>query len=149
MKDIRPDKDLGPFSKAYTEAMTFMDTSYIFIRCLLDDVAGIAEYFYKVNGSANLPQSFSDLLKKSEKRGVPQELISLLQSCREWFPELKKERDGIIHDYETKLIGFVKNPKKGGVDLHPILREKLSSCRGRRDTNLSGCSAGKLPALHR
>jgi hypothetical protein len=114
VKDFGLEKDLGPFSKAYTEAMTFMDTTYIFVRCLLDDVAGVIEYFYKAKKIANLPQSFDDLLKKSQKGGIPQELTLLLQPCREWFPELKKERDGIIHEYETKLIGFVRNPKKCG-----------------------------------
>jgi hypothetical protein len=123
VKDINPGKDLGPFSKAYSEAMTFTDATYIFMRALLDDVTGIIEYFYKSNGVPDLPQSFFDLLKKTraanapqkaKARNVPEELIAVLEPCQQWFPELREERDSIIHHYETKLIGFVLNPKKGG-----------------------------------
>lgn len=114
VKDINPDEDFESFSKAYTEAMTFMDATYIFLRSLLDDVTGVIEYFYKSNKVAKLPQSFFDLLKKAKAGLVPKELILILQPCQEWFPELKKQRDDILHRYETNLIGFVRNPKKRG-----------------------------------
>jgi hypothetical protein len=114
VKDVDPAKDIAPFSKGYSEAMTFMDTTYIFLRSLLDDVAGIIEYFYKSNKIADVPRSFSDLLKKTKARRVAKELICILQPCQEWFLKLKKDRDGIVHDYETNYIGFVMNPRKGG-----------------------------------
>jgi len=114
VKNIDPAKDIAPFSKGYSEAMTFMDTTYIFLRSLLDDVAGIIEYFYKTNKVTDVPRSFYDLLKKAKAGRVSKELIGILQPCQEWFPKLKKDRDGIIHDYETSHIGFVLDPKKGG-----------------------------------
>lgn len=114
VKDIDPGKDIAPFSRGYSEAMTFMDTAYIFLRSLLDDVAGIIEYFYKSNKVAGVPRSFSDLLKKAKAGRLAKELICILQPCQEWFPKLKKDRDDIVHDYETNYIGFVMNPRKGG-----------------------------------
>ncbi|MFH1079412.1 MAG: hypothetical protein V1766_03980 [Pseudomonadota bacterium] len=114
VKDVDPGKDIGPFSKGYSEAMTFIDTIYIFLRSLLDDVSGIIEYIYKSNNIAGVPKSFSDLLKKAKAGRVPEDLICILRPCQDWFPKLKKDRDDIVHDYETNLIGFVMNPRKGG-----------------------------------
>ncbi len=114
VKDINPGKDLGPFSKAYSEAMTFMDATYIFLRALLDDVTAIIEYFYKSNKALSVPQSFDDLLKKAKAGKLPEELALILQPCQEWFPQLRDQRDDIVHRYETNLIGFVLNPKKRG-----------------------------------
>jgi len=114
VKDIDPGMDIGLFSKGYSEAMTFMDTTYIFVRSLLDDVSGIIEYLYKSNKMAGIPKSFSDLLKKAKAGRVPKDLIHVLQPCQDWFPKLKKDRDDIVHEYETNFIGFVMNPKKGG-----------------------------------
>jgi hypothetical protein len=113
MKDFNPDKDISRFSASYGETIAFLDTTYIFLRCLLDDIAGIIEWFYKLNEKINLPSSFFSLLKKSQKRTVSEELILLLESCQEWFLDLKEQRDRIIHKYETKLIGFVLNKKDG------------------------------------
>ena len=67
MKDIDPVKDNAPFSKGYFEAMIFMDTTYIFLRSLLDDVAGIIEYFYKTNKATNVPRSFLTFLRKQKQ----------------------------------------------------------------------------------
>ncbi len=114
VKDIQPGQDIGPFSKGYSEAMTFTDTIYIFLRSLLDDVSGIIEFFYKSNKMAGIPKSFSDLLKKAKTGQVPEDLIYILQPCQDWFPKLKKYRDDVVHEYETNLIGFVMNPRKGG-----------------------------------
>lgn len=114
VKDVSPGKDLGSFSKAYSEAMTFTDATYIFLRALLDDATAIIEYFYKSNNVQGLPQSFDDLLKKSKAGKLPKELALIVQPCSEWFSQLKNRRDDIIHNYETNLIGFVFNPKKGG-----------------------------------
>jgi len=94
--------------------MTFTDTIYIFLRSLLDDVSGIIEFFYKSNKMAGIPKSFSDLLKKAKTGQVPEDLIYILQPCQDWFPKLKKYRDDVVHEYETNLIGFVMNPRKGG-----------------------------------
>ena len=67
VKDIDPVKDNAPFSKGYFEAMIFMDTTYIFLRSLLDDVAGIIEYFYKTNKATNVPRSFLTFLRKQKQ----------------------------------------------------------------------------------
>jgi hypothetical protein len=114
VKSIDPGQDIGPFSKSYSEAMTFMDTIYILLRSLLDDVSGIIEYFYKSNKIPGIPKSFSELLKKAKAGKTPEDLICILQPCQDWFPKLKKDRDDIVHEYETNLIGFVMDPKKGG-----------------------------------
>ena len=110
-KDIDSNKDIGPLSKRYSEAMIFLDTTYIFFRSLLDDVSGIIEYFCKSNSVAGVPKSFSDLLKKAKAGRVPEDLISILAPCQDWFPQLKKDRDEIVHEYETNLIGLVLTPK--------------------------------------
>lgn len=114
VKDIEPGKDIGLFSKGCSEAMTFMDTTYIFVRSILDDVSAIIEYLYKSNKMAGIPKSFSDLLKKAKAGRVPEDLIQVLQPCQDWFPKLKKDRDDIVHEYETNFIGFVMNPKERG-----------------------------------
>jgi hypothetical protein len=113
VKDNNPN-NLESFSKAYSETMTFIDSTYIFLKSLLDDVAGIIEYFYKSNGVPNFPSRFSKLLNKAKEKAVPKELILILQPCQEWFPELRKQRHDIIHHYETIQIGFVLNPKRRG-----------------------------------
>jgi len=113
VKDVELGKNNSPFSKGYSEAMTFMDTAYILLRSLLDDLSGIIEYFYKSNKIAGIPKSFSDLLKKAKAGHVSEGLVYVLQPCQDWFPKLKKERDDIVHDYETNFIRFVKNPRNG------------------------------------
>jgi hypothetical protein len=113
-KDVELGKNVRPSSKGYSEAMTFMDTAYLLLRSLLDDLSGIIEYFYKSNKKAGIPKSFSDLLKKAKAGHVSEDLVYVLQPCQDWFPKLKKERDDIVHDYETNLIGFVKSPRNGG-----------------------------------
>ena len=114
VKDIDFCKDIEPFSKGYHEAMTFMDTTYIFLRSLFDDVSGIIEYIYKSNKVSGVPKSFSDLLKKAKTGQIPDDLICILRPCQDWFPTLKKDRDDIVHDYETNLIGLVMHPRRGG-----------------------------------
>ncbi|MEJ2697987.1 MAG: hypothetical protein P8013_15245 [Candidatus Sulfobium sp.] len=91
--------------------MTFMDTSYIFLRSLLDDITGIIEYFFKSNKVTGIPKSFSDLLKKAKNERVPEELIRVLQPSQCWFHKLRKDRADIIHEYETNLTGFVMSPR--------------------------------------
>ena len=114
IKDVTPGKDITPFSEAYSEAMTFMDTIYIFLRSLLDDVSAIVEYFYRSNKAADVPKDFSRLLNKAKSGQLPEDLICILRPCQKWFPRLKKERDDIIHHYETNFIGFARDPIDGG-----------------------------------
>ena len=60
--------------EAYSEAMAFLDTIYLFSRMLLDSVAGIIRHFYKYNESRELPKSFDDMFKKSHRGELPDNL---------------------------------------------------------------------------
>ena len=98
-----------PDFQAYAEAIVFLDAIYLFMRQLLDSVAGIVRHFHKFNEKEELPKSFDDLLKKACAKELPEKLAAALQKCQRWFPSLKDRRDDIVHHYETYLIGISKN----------------------------------------
>jgi len=91
---------------AYSEAMGFLDAIYLFSRLLLDSAAGIVRHVYNCNKTRELPKSFDDMLKKSVKGELPNNLNTLFTGCETWFPHLKDRRDDIVHHYETYFIGF-------------------------------------------
>ncbi len=54
--------------QAYAEAKVFLKVCYIFSLIVLDDIAGIIEYFYKKNEpNVEVKKRFSDLLGKANK----------------------------------------------------------------------------------
>ena len=95
--------------QVYAEARVFLKSFFIFLRILLDDLAGIIEYFYKTNGRLGRIKGFDDLLKKAYKSKLPEDLSELLRPRRSWFQELKKIRDDLIHHYDSILISFKQN----------------------------------------
>jgi hypothetical protein len=107
-KSLNGKKEDCDFS-AYSEALAFLDAIYFFTRMLLDSVAGIVKHrdFYKCDKGRELPKSFSDIYKA--KRELPEKLNKVFSACESWFPQLKDQRDAIVHDYETYLIGFDRN----------------------------------------
>lgn len=121
--------DKRPEFGAYSEAMAFLDAIYLFSRMLLDSAAGVVRHFYTCNEKCDLPKSFNDLLKKSAKGELPDNLNPVFAGCDTWFPSLKERRDDIVHRYETYLIVFERDHvgKKTPVQFspsnktHPIL----------------------------
>lgn len=113
-----------PDYRAYSEAIVFLDAIYLFLRMLLDSVAGIIRHFYQYNEKKELPKSFDDLLKKAGKKYLPETLDSALLKCHNWFPLLKDRRDDIVHNYETYLIGFSHNSESKAITLMFSPREK-------------------------
>jgi len=94
--------------QAYAEARVFLKACYLFFRILLDDVAGIIEYFYKKNEpGVRVKKKFSDLLKKAQEDQLhSRELSELIKGASLWFPELTRRRDDLVHKYEALLISF-------------------------------------------
>jgi len=97
--------------KTYSEARIFLKSAYIFYRILLDTVAAVIEYFYKKNERINLPSSFYGLISKQRKRQLPDELSNAIQQTLSWFPDFKSRRDDFVHNYQSFLILFQKDPK--------------------------------------
>lgn len=97
--------------QAYAEAKVFLKACYVFFLILLDDVAGIIEYFYKKNEpTVRVKKKFSDLLGKANKDELySRELSELITGASLWFPELMRRRDDLVHKYETLLISFKHN----------------------------------------
>jgi hypothetical protein len=94
---------------AYAQARVFMKVCYIFLRIILDDISGIIKYFYDKNEHPIIvPKSFDDLLKKSDNKKLPEDLIVLLQTSKKWFYQLRERRVDLEHNYESLLISFRK-----------------------------------------
>jgi hypothetical protein len=110
--------------QAYTEARVFLKTFFIFLRILLDDLAGIIEYFYKKNEKLNLPEKFDDLIKKADKSKRTKDLSKLLGSRHLWFQELKRIRDDLVHHYDSILISFRQDGEGRNVLGHFNIKEK-------------------------
>src|SRR4030042_6500099 len=72
--------------QAYAEAKVFLKSCYIFFLVLLDDIAGIIEYFYKKNEpTVEVKKKFSDLLGKANKDLLSSsELSDLLTPLNSW-----------------------------------------------------------------
>lgn len=114
---------------AYSEAMTFLDSIYLFTRMLLDSAAGIVRHYYKCNEKRDLSKSFDELLKKSEQGQLPEGLNEVFSSCDAWFSQLKERRDDIVHHYETYFIGFGQNAQGGMTVVQFSPRNKTHAAR--------------------
>jgi len=96
--------------QAFTDAIVFLQASYLFYRILLDNLAGVIAYFYNKNERIKLPQSFHRLLKKSKNWDkFPKDLNLILEKAQIWFPEFKDRRVDLVHHYKSFLIFFKKN----------------------------------------
>lgn len=92
---------------AYAQARAFMKVCYILLRIILDDVSGIIKFFYDSNEpKIGVKKSFEDLLKQADKHKVPEDLIALLQPSEEWFRQMRKRKDDLVHRYESLLISL-------------------------------------------
>ncbi|MCX5672066.1 MAG: hypothetical protein NTU94_12180 [Planctomycetota bacterium] len=96
---------------AYPEAMAFLDAIYLISRVLFDSAAGVVRHMYKCNDQCELPKSFNDMLKKSARGELPDNLNLVFAGCDTWFPGFQDRRDDIVHNYETYFIGFDKDPE--------------------------------------
>jgi hypothetical protein len=114
---------------AYSEAMTFLDSIYLFTRMLLDSAAGIVRHCYKCNERRDLPKSYDDLLKKSKQGQLPEGLNEVFSSSDTWFSQLKDRRDDIVHHYETYFIGFGQNSQGGMAVVQFSPRDKTRATR--------------------
>jgi hypothetical protein len=94
---------------AYAQARAFLKACYMFLRIILDNVSGIIKYFYDNNErKVGIPKSFEKLLKKADNRKLPEDLIALLQTSKEWFRQMRKRRGDLEHNYDSLLISFRK-----------------------------------------
>ena len=94
---------------AYAQARAFMKVCYMFLRVILDNVFGIIKYFYDQNERGVIAKrcdSFSNLLTEADNRKLPEDLIRLLQPVKEWFNEMSKRRNDLVHRYESLLISL-------------------------------------------
>ena len=117
--------------QAYSEARVFLKAFFIFLRILLDDLAGIIEHFYKKNERfykkkerLGRIRGFNDLLKKADMSKGPENLSKLLRPRCSWFQELKKTRDDLVHNYDSILISFKQNGKGRNVVGHFNIKER-------------------------
>lgn len=95
--------------QGYAEAGVFLKASYLFFRILLDDIAGIIEYFYKKNEPKvyrGQKKGLDALLKKARNGKLPEDLSKLLEYPSSWFTEMTERRDDLVHNYESLLITF-------------------------------------------
>lgn len=108
---------------AYFKATAFLDAIYLFSRMLLDSAMGIVKhrYFDKSEKGREFPKSFDDMYKKSVRGELPDNLNAVFSGCT-WFPQLKKRRDAIVHEYETYFIVFGQNSggKKTAQQFSPL-----------------------------
>ena len=96
--------------QAYTDAIVFLQSYYLFYHILLDNLAGVIAYFYNKNERINLPHSFHKLLKRSKNWDkFPKDLNLILEKAQIWFPEFKERRVDLVHHYESFLIFLKKN----------------------------------------
>lgn len=103
--------------QAYAEAKVFLKSCYVFFLVLLDDVAGIIEYFYRKNEpTVEVKKGFSDLLNKANKNKLSSsELSELVKTANLWFPEVKRRRDDLVHKYEILLVSLKQNSNGGNI----------------------------------
>jgi hypothetical protein len=94
---------------AYSEAMCFLDTVYLFSKLLLDSAAGVVRYLHKFGTGCELTKRFNVMYNKSLRGELPDNLNIVFLGVETWFPQLENRRDDIIHHYETYLIGFGRN----------------------------------------
>ena len=93
--------------QAYSEARSFLKVCYLLIRILFDDVSGVIKYFYDKNEpNSGVTKSFETLLNKAKKGNLPKDLSILLSQTIEHFPEMRKRRVDLEHDYESMLVSF-------------------------------------------
>lgn len=105
LRDLEEQPPLQLDYQSYAEAGVFLKAFYLFFRILLDDIAGIIEYFYKIEEpKVSVTKSFNDLLNSLPKGNLTEELTKLLERPSCWFPEMMKTRDNLVHHYESFLI---------------------------------------------
>lgn len=101
---LTPDKFDG---LAYAQARAFLKVCYMFLRVILDDVSGIIKYFYDSNEPrVGVPKSFNKLFKKADRHELPEDLIALIQTSKEWFCQIRERRGDLEHRYESLIISF-------------------------------------------
>lgn len=92
------------FHQAYSDSIVFLKAAYLFLRILLDSLAGAIEYLYKKHEGQNLPQSFHKMLNRQKTGKLPSDLSTILAQANAWFPELARRRDDLVHHYLSFLI---------------------------------------------
>lgn len=118
----------GQFNyQAYSEARVFLTASYIFLRILLDDCAGIIGYFYKNNKHLELSRRFGVLLNKANEGKLPKDLSKLLQHTNSWFPEMRRRRVELVHNYDSILISFERGKNGKNILGHFSTKSNASS----------------------
>lgn len=91
---------------ADVETIVLLKALYVQVRIYLDAISGVIRYFHR---QMNLPKSFNDLLKKLEKRAIPDDLSQVLSLAPSWFKKFKDTRDDLVHHYEDFLLLFNGN----------------------------------------
>ncbi len=88
---------------ADVETIVFLKALYVQLRIYLDAISGVIRYFHR---QMNLPKSFNDVLKKLEKKAIPDDLSQVLYPASSWFKKFKDTRDDLVHHYEDFLLLF-------------------------------------------
>jgi hypothetical protein len=91
---------------ADVETIVLLKALYVHVRIYLDAISGVIRYFHR---QMNLPKSFNDLLKKLQKRAIPDDLFQVLSLAPNWFKKFKDTRDDLVHHYEDFLLLFNAN----------------------------------------
>ncbi len=91
-----------------------LETFFIYLRMLMNDIAGITPYFFDKKIGSIPYDSFHGqkewFIKKGSK--LDQNFLKYLQKETEWFDKIKWERDNVIHYQANNIIFFNKNDKK-------------------------------------
>jgi len=88
------------------ETIVLLKALYVQVRIYLDGISGVIRYFHR---QMNLPKDFNKLLKKLEKKAIPDDLSQILSPALNWFKEFKDTRDDLVHHYEDFLLLFNGN----------------------------------------
>ena len=117
--------------QVYSESRSFLKVCYLIIRILFDDVSGVIKYFYDKNEpNSGVTKSFNDLLKKALNDKLPTDLSRLLQRTIVHFPEMRRRRVELEHNYESLLVSFKKGEHGENILGHFSMKGHISKDYG-------------------
>ena len=101
-------------SEFYSALTMDLEIFFIYLRILMDDIAGITPYFFDKKRGCIPCNSFHDqkewFVKKSPK--LDPVFLEWLQKETEWFDKIKDERERVIHYKANNVIFFDKKDNK-------------------------------------
>lgn len=104
----KENKDPREVPDYYYFLLLDLETFFIYLRVIMDDIAGITPYFFGKHRGKIASGSFNDLKQWFVKQGgrLDSEFSRYLKEETAWFDEMKKEREAIIHYKANNIIFY-------------------------------------------